>query len=62
MSENGTNPMHRRDFIQAGAVATAAASSLAAGATAAQAAVRKLQPRRKPLICPGAFWATRVSR
>src|SRR5271157_2750702 len=35
MSENGTNPMHRREFIQAGAVATAAATTLAQGASAA---------------------------
>ena len=52
MSENGTNPMHRRNFIQAGAVATAAASSLAAGASAAKVAGAQLEPRRKPLICP----------
>ena len=38
MSENGTNPMHRREFIQAGAAATAAAATLAQGAGAAQIA------------------------
>ena len=38
MSENGTNPMHRREFIQAGAAATAAATTLAQGAAAAQVA------------------------
>ncbi len=37
MSENGSNPMHRREFIQAGAAATAAAT-LAQGAAAAQVA------------------------
>ena len=38
MSENGSNPMHRREFIQAGAAATVAASTLAKGAAAAQVA------------------------
>jgi predicted aldo/keto reductase-like oxidoreductase len=41
MSENGTNPMHRRDFIQAGAAATAAAATLAQGTAAAQVAGAK---------------------
>ena len=36
MSETGSNPMHRREFIQHGAAATAVASTLAAGASAAQ--------------------------
>ena len=36
MSENGSNPMHRREFIQAGAAATAAATALTHGAVAAQ--------------------------
>ncbi|MGZ3381606.1 MAG: aldo/keto reductase, partial [Isosphaeraceae bacterium] len=38
MSENGTNPMHRREFIQAGAAATAVATTLAQGAAASQVA------------------------
>ena len=38
MSENGSNPMHRREFIQAGAAATAVATTLAQGAAAAQVA------------------------
>ncbi len=38
MSENGTSPMHRREFIQAGAAATAAATTLAQRAAAAQVA------------------------
>jgi hypothetical protein len=37
MSENGSNRMHRREFIQAGAAATAA-TTLAQGAAAAQVA------------------------
>ncbi|MGO9815711.1 MAG: aldo/keto reductase [Isosphaeraceae bacterium] len=38
MSENCSNPMHRREFIQAGAAVTAAATTLAQGAMAAQVA------------------------
>ncbi len=52
MSENGTNPMHRRDFIQAGAAATAAATSLAAGASAAQVAGAKDDAAKKTTDLP----------
>src|SRR5271157_4442606 len=50
MSENGTNPMHRREFIQAGAVATAAATTLAQGASAAAqvAGEQAGAPNKKP--------------
>src|SRR5271165_3318529 len=61
MSENCTNPMHRREFIQAGAVATAAATTLAQGAGAAQvagaqdgAASKKLDLPRRTLGNTGA--------
>jgi uncharacterized protein len=37
MSESGTNPMHRRGFIQTSAAGTAAASALAANGSAGQA-------------------------
>ncbi|MGO9598217.1 MAG: aldo/keto reductase [Isosphaeraceae bacterium] len=36
MSENGSNPLHRRQFMQSTVAATAAASTLATGAGAAQ--------------------------
>ena len=39
MSESGCNPMHRREFIQAGAAATAAATVLTRSAEATQAQV-----------------------
>jgi len=41
MSENCSNPMHRREFIQAGGAATAAAATLAQGTAAAQVAGEK---------------------
>ena len=40
MSESGCNPMHRREFIQAGAAATAAATILSRSAEATQAQAR----------------------
>ncbi len=51
MSENGTNPMHRREFIQAGAAATAAAT-LAQGAAAAQVAGEQAGAAKKKTELP----------
>ena len=52
MSENGTNPMHRREFIQAGAAATAAATTLAQGAAAAQVAGEQAGAAKKKTELP----------
>jgi len=52
MSENGTSPMHRREFIQAGAAATAAATALTQGATAAQVAGEQAEATKKKTDLP----------
>jgi uncharacterized protein len=51
MSESGTNPLHRREFIQAGAAATAAAT-LAHGTAAAQVAGEKAGAANKQTDLP----------
>jgi len=52
MSEIGTNPMHRREFIQAGAAVTAAAATLAQGTAAAQVAGEKAGAAKKKTELP----------
>src|SRR5208337_606497 len=52
MSEYGSNPMHRREFIQAGAAATAAAATLAHGAAAAQVAGEQAGAAKKKTGLP----------
>ncbi len=52
MSENGSNPMHRREFIQAGAAATAAATTLAQGVAAAQVAGEQAGAAKKKTDLP----------
>ena len=52
MSENGTNPMHRREFIQAGAAATAIATTMAQGAAAAQVAGEQAGAAKKKTELP----------
>jgi predicted aldo/keto reductase-like oxidoreductase len=47
MSENASNPIHRREFIQVGAVATAAATTLTQGAAAAQVALEQAKEANK---------------
>ena len=62
MSENGNNPMHRREFIQAGAAATAAAATLAQGAARPRLpANRPVPPTRKP-IYPAGYWARQAPK
>jgi len=51
MSENGSNRMHRREFIQAGAAATAA-TTLAQGAAAAQVAGEQAGAAKKKTELP----------
>jgi len=51
MSEAGTNPMHRRGFMQTSAAGTAAATALAHGAAAAQAPARPA-PASKAIELP----------
>ena len=52
MSENGTNPMHRREFIQAGAAAAAVATTMAQGAAAAQVAGEQAGAAKKKTELP----------
>ncbi|MGZ3414261.1 MAG: aldo/keto reductase [Isosphaeraceae bacterium] len=52
MSENGTNPMHRREFIQAGAAATAVATTMVQGAAAAQVAGEQAGTAKKKTELP----------